>query len=168
MFNEPNTCTYQEQWLFCSCTLSVWAIRTSCLMFTFPRSDCPSRLYWRLDNWFLFWDVTYLQCYRVMNCVWLVPHLLQYSTISVRSNALLHQPFTSKGVEHTDSFLMYTRSWTWIRSFLYRDNSVHLHECTLFLVGMFIAFNKETIRFTVLFRDVHSDCKSISICYRKV
>ena len=48
--------------MFCSCTLSFWAIRNSCLMFTFPRSDCPSRLYWPLDNWSLFWDVTYLQC----------------------------------------------------------------------------------------------------------
>ena len=30
-----------------------------------------------------------------------------------------------------------------IRSFSYRDNSVHLHECSPFWVGIFITFNKE-------------------------
>jgi len=31
----------------------------------------------------------------------------------------------------------------WIPSFRYRDNSVHVHECSPFWVGIFITFNKE-------------------------
>jgi len=50
--------------------------------------------------------------------------------------------------------------WMFIRdipSFRLRDNSVHMHECSPFWVGIFIIFLKETTMLTVLRRHVHYD-----------
>ena len=40
------------------------------------------------------------------------------------------------------------------------DNSVHLHDCSPFWVGIFITFNKENFYVTVLCRHAHSDWQS--------
>jgi len=45
-----------------------------------------------------------------------------------------------------------------IPSFRYRDNSVHLHECSPFWVGIIsLLLTKKTTMFTVLCRHAHSD-----------
>ena len=41
-----------------------------------------------------------------------------------------------------------------------KDNSVHLHECSPFWVGIFVIVQKKTTMFTVLCRHVHSGWKN--------
>ena len=45
-------------------------------------------------------------------------------------------------------------------SFRLRDNSVHLHECSPFLVGIYMIFKKKTTMNTVYCRHAHSDWQS--------
>ena len=51
----------------------------------------------------------------------------------------------------------------WIPSFRYRDNSVHLPDCSPFWVGIFITFNKETTMSTVLCRHAHFDWQNTEV-----
>jgi len=58
-----------------------------------------------------------------------------------------------------------------VLSFHLRDNSVHLHECFPFWVGIFIIVKRKITMFTVWCRHAHTDCQSTKaffICYRKV
>ena len=48
-----------------------------------------------------------------------------------------------------------------IPSYCLWDNSVHLHECSPFLVGIFIIFKKKITMFTVWCRHTPSDWQSI-------
>ena len=52
---------------------------------------------------------------------------------------------------------------TLIPSFHLGDNSVHLHECSPFWVGIFIILKKKTIMFTVSCRHAHYDWQSTQV-----
>ena len=53
-----------------------------------------------------------------------------------------------------------TRHINSIPSFLLRNNSVHLHECYPFWIGILLLLTKKTTMFIVLCRHAHSDWQS--------
>ena len=57
-----------------------------------------------------------------------------------------------------------------IPSLYFRDNSVHLHECSPFWVGIVIIFEQNTTIFTIWCIHTHSDCQSTEacLCYRSL
>ena len=74
--------------------------------------------------------------------------ILEYKTISRNS------------VNDNDKYLHVAMS-----SFRLRDNSVHLHECSPFLVGIYVIFKKKTTMITVYCRHAHSDWQALKQFY---